>query len=75
MLDLDQSAKKDASLVNSSIPTSKPALTAQEIALAAHLLTTALSALVPISAPEEEFAQAAPTPATLVMDPMPAPAA
>jgi len=56
------------------IPISKPALTAQETAPAAHLPTTALSVLVPISVPEEEFAQAAHTPATPVMDPMPVPA-
>ena len=75
MLDLDQSAKKDVFQVNSSMPEDKPVLTAPETALAAHLPTTALSAPVLTSVPEVEFAQAAPTHATPVMEPTPALAA
>lgn len=75
MLDQDQSAKKDAFQVNSSMPEDKPALTAPETALAAHLPTSAQSAQALKSIPEVEFAQAAPIPATPVMEPTPALAA
>jgi hypothetical protein len=75
MLDQDQSAKKDAFQVNSSMPEDKPALTAPETVLAAHLPTSAQSAQALKSIPEVEFAQAAPTLATPVMEPTPALAA
>lgn len=75
MLDQDQSAKKDAFQVNSSMPEDKPALTAPETVLAAHLPISAQSAQALKSIPEVEFAQAAPTLATPVMEPTPALAA
>lgn len=75
MLDLDQSAKKDAFQVNSSMPEDKLVLTAPETVLAAHLLTTALSAQTLTSVPEVEFAQAALTHAILATEATPALAA
>ena len=72
MLGQDQSAKKDVFQVNSSMPEDKPVLTALETALAAHLPTSAQSAQALKSTPEVEFAQAAPTLATPVMELTPA---